>query len=62
MSRISPLSTTNDGILPRKPLRHFWTEVEEAVSGISASVVIGTLPHDAIARLAPLLLGVPVWA
>ena len=52
----------NEGILPRKPLRHFWTEVEEAVSGISASVVIGTLPHDTIARLAPLLLGVPAWA
>ena len=32
------------------------------MSGISAAVDIGTLPHDAIARLAPLLLGVPAWA
>ena len=32
------------------------------MSDISASVNLGTLPHDASARLAPLLLGVPAWA
>ena len=61
-SRVTPLSNTTDGIPPRKPLRHFCTEVEEAVSGISVSVNIGALPPDAIARLAPLLLGAPAWA
>ena len=33
-----------------------------AASGISMAVDIGTLPHNAIALLAPLLLGVPAWA
>jgi hypothetical protein len=37
-------------------------EVEDAVTGISALVSLNTIPHDAIVRLAPLLLGAPAWA
>jgi hypothetical protein len=63
MSRVTALSNAKDGIPARASLRHFWLEVEEAITTLSPAIpTLTAFSPAAIRRLAPFLLGAPLWA
>ncbi len=63
MAGVVALSGAKDGIPERKSLRHFWLEVEEAVTTLTPAIsTVAHLTQGAIRRLAPFVLGAPLWA
>ena len=62
LSRITPLSSAAKGLPQRQTLRHFWQEVEDALEGISSAFKVEQIDTAAANRLAPLVLGAPLFA
>ena len=61
LSRITPLSSATKGLPQRQTLRHFWQEVEDTLEGISPAFKVEHMDMAAANRLAPLILGVPLF-
>ncbi len=63
MARVTALSSAKGGIPERASLRNFWLEVEEAVTSLTPAIDnTAQLTQGAIRRLAPYVLGAPLWA